>query len=70
MAAEDQIGGRIRLVKGAFYESDSTALSREDPELAQRFGRLARRIVDGGGSAEDVEAAVAAFVAAREAVQG
>ena len=44
------IGGRIRLVKGAFYESDSTALSREDPELAERFGRLARRIVDGGGS--------------------
>lgn len=43
------IGGRIRLVKGAFYESDSTALSREDPALAERFERLARRIVDGSG---------------------
>ncbi|WP_055477104.1 proline dehydrogenase family protein [Gordonia sp. HS-NH1] len=43
-------GGRVRLVKGAYLEAESEALPREDPELPKRFERLARRIVDGGGS--------------------
>jgi proline dehydrogenase len=38
--------GRVRLVKGAYPTSEG--VERDDPELAERFDALARRLIDSG----------------------
>jgi proline dehydrogenase len=40
--------GRIRLVKGAFFEPESTAYRREDIELRQAYLRYAHTLIDAG----------------------
>ncbi|SMD21817.1 proline dehydrogenase family protein [Kibdelosporangium aridum] len=40
--------GRIRLVKGAFLESEAVAYPREAPELAVAYQRYAEQLVDAG----------------------
>lgn len=45
-----QYPGRIRLVKGAFAESENTALTRVNPLLGERYRNFAAQLIAGGGA--------------------
>lgn len=43
-----RLPGRIRLIKGAYLESEQVAYGRQDPELAARYLRFATQLLTGG----------------------